>query len=440
MTEDYKLSLPTAILININIMLGAGVFLNTVEVSKRAGILGALAYPCIGLLLLPLIASIATLMRIYPSGGFYTFAQKEISTRAGFMSAWIYFAGKLASSTIIIHASVTTIQQLVPVLGMCHTFILDTLILVTFIALNLLDIKAGSSIQKMFILFKALPLAFVILAGLYLFNPGHLGATHQIWQGFSSTFPLVLYATMGFEATCSLSDKIKNAAVNGPIAIYTSYAIALFLITLYQLAFYGALGTELLSLDTYRQAFPLLSAHLLPNSLTTAQTLGGFFNIAIAVSACGGAYGILFSNSWNLYTIARNKHILCSAFFDRLNRYNIPFMCVIAEGFISIFYLLISQGNQVALQQVAALSATITYTISVCALLKNLQKNSASSTYILLPICGLISCLLLIVSCLRGLIMAGAGIGALAVFACLLTLGLFLYYATEHKNGPLSAA
>lgn len=432
MSNDYKLSLPAAILININIMLGAGIFLNTVEVAKRAGVLGALSYTFVGMLLLPLIASIAALMRLYPSGGFYTFAQQGIGTMAGFLNAWIYFTGKLASSTIIIHASVTTIQQLIPVLASLNTFALDALILSLFIALNMLDIKAGSSIQKMFIFFKSLPILFAILVGLYLFNPGNLSEAHHLWQGFSSTFPLVLYATMGFEATCSLSDKIKNPSVNGPIAIYTSYGIALLLITLYQLAFYGALGSDLLTFDTYRDAFPALCARLVPGLPHAAQTIGGFFNIAIAISALGGAYGILFSNAWNLYTVARNKHIVGSAFFSRLNRYNIPFMCIIAEGVLSIIYLIISQGNQVALQQIAALSATITYTISVLALLMVTKQRALPFRSLLLPLCGLVSCSLLVIRCVMGLIAVGTGV--LALFATLLVIGLGMYHTARRAQ------
>lgn len=430
MNNDYKLSLPVAILVNINIMLGAGIFLNTVEVAKRAGVLGALSYTCIGILLLPLIASIATLVRMYPSGGFYTFAQQELGTFAGFATAWIYFTGKLASSTIIIHTAVVTIQQLIPLCASVHPFAIDFIILSLFTGLNLLDIKAGTSIQKMFIVFKSLPIAFVILAGLYLFNPGHLTSEHHLWSGFSSTLPLVLYAVMGFEATCSLSDKIKNAAVNGPIAIYTSYAIALVLITLYQLAFYAGLGSSLTSFATYRDAFPALCAYLMPTSLHAAHTLGNLLNIAIAISAFGGAYGILFSNSWNLHILARNKHLLFSNFFSKLNRHNIPFVCVFAEGIISVVYLIISQGNQVSLQQVAALSATITYTISVCALIHAYYRQGAAVHKQLIPLCGLMSCSLLIIKCIYGLMLTG--LGSLTVFATLFVLGVTLYYATRN--------
>ena len=40
MTNEYKLSLPAAILININIMLGAGIFINTLNLAKFSASFG----------------------------------------------------------------------------------------------------------------------------------------------------------------------------------------------------------------------------------------------------------------------------------------------------------------------------------------------------------------------------------------------------------------
>src|SRR5271169_2910080 len=98
MTKEHMLSLPTAILININIMLGVGIFINTAELAKRAGALGCLSYALVGILLLPLIICVAELVKLHPSGGFYIFARREINPFFGFLSAWIYFTGKLASA------------------------------------------------------------------------------------------------------------------------------------------------------------------------------------------------------------------------------------------------------------------------------------------------------------------------------------------------------
>src|SRR5438132_371967 len=116
MSSDYKLSLPTAILININIMLGSGIFINTTNLAQRAGALGALGYFLVSLLMLPLVLSIAKLLHKYPEGGFYSFARYEINIFTGFLSAWTYFVSKLASATLVIHISVLLMQKLFPLL------------------------------------------------------------------------------------------------------------------------------------------------------------------------------------------------------------------------------------------------------------------------------------------------------------------------------------
>ena len=62
--SSHKLSLLSAILININIMLGSGIFINTVLLTKQAGSLGALVILLLRFLLLPLILAIGQLFII----------------------------------------------------------------------------------------------------------------------------------------------------------------------------------------------------------------------------------------------------------------------------------------------------------------------------------------------------------------------------------------
>ena len=56
-TQPAKISLFAAIIINVNIIIGSGVFINTTELAKRAGLLGGLSYGIVGILLFPLILS-----------------------------------------------------------------------------------------------------------------------------------------------------------------------------------------------------------------------------------------------------------------------------------------------------------------------------------------------------------------------------------------------
>src|SRR6476620_3392969 len=105
-TNEHQLSLTTAILININIMLGAGIFINTSTLAGRAGMLSGSMYLLVGLLMLPLILSIAQLLRLHPAGGFYAFAKNEVNPFVGFLSGWSYFTSKLASCMLMIHVSI----------------------------------------------------------------------------------------------------------------------------------------------------------------------------------------------------------------------------------------------------------------------------------------------------------------------------------------------
>jgi amino acid transporter len=433
-TPRAQLTLPMAILININIMLGVGIFLNTTLLAQHAGGAGCVSYAVIGILLLPLVISMAQLLSLHPKGGFYTYGTEEINPFAGFMSAWSYFTAKLASATIMIHTSVLTIQQIIPATGVVHPFFIDCTIIALFVGLNLCNIKTGAAIQMAFTTFKAIPVFFVILSGMFLLNGANYDSSHLIWSGIPGTLPFVLYATMGFESACSLSSTIKNAHKNAPLAVLISYAIVLTIIILYQFFFYGTLGTTLAHISSYRESFPHLTNLVMPTNPTVAHKLAGLFNIAIASSALGGAYGILFSNSWNLHILANNNHTFFSRFFSTLNHQSIPFACVLIEGVLCITYLFASGGSQATLQQLASFGIVLTYTISVLSLIHARKKEGGSFQHYWIPALGLMNCLLLIAACIRGLILSGAT--GLSYFLILLLLGMCMFRYTRTQPSP----
>ena len=315
--KEEKISLTSAILININIMLGAGIFINTSNLAQRAGGLGSFMYLIVGMLMLPLILSIAQLLKKHPAGGFYTFAQSEISPLAGFFSGWSYFTSKLASCMLMIHVSVTLLQSIFPVLSHLPSIFLDFVIICIFSALNLLNIKAGSTIQKMFIGFKTFPIFFVISSGIFLFQKENYSSIHFQLGEITSSLPLVIYAVIGFEAACSLSGKIKDASKNAPRAVLISFAIVITIATLYQTLFYGSLGQQLVICKGHCDIFPAFLHSFLDDS-TYTHKLEGVIHLAIASSTLGAAYGIIFSNCWNLHILAQNKHLWGSHFLKNL--------------------------------------------------------------------------------------------------------------------------
>lgn len=436
MSKHHKLSLISAIFININIMLGSGIFINSTVLANMVGALGALCYTLVGILMLPLIISITRLLALHPSGGFYTYGAQEIHPFAGFFSAWSYATGKLASAVIITQFAVLLLQQVIPALASIDPLMLNGSIMGLFILLNMFDIQTGSSIQNAFFVLKTVPVLFGMLVGMYLFSGAHLAAEPISFEAIPSALPLVLFALAGFEAACSLSSKIENATRNGPIAIYASYAVVIGATTLFQFLIYAGLGNALAQFVDYRSLFPALLTGLLPTHAQIAHQFSNIIHLAIAASALGGSYGIIFSNSWNMYTLAQHHHLFGAKRMIQLNRYHIPWLCVVAEAIIYYLYLFVSQGSQIPLQQIGAIGPTIAYSISALSLLFYYWKKSES---IILPTIALGSCTLLFTAGIYSLILDG--ISSLALFGTLSLIGsamFWLTYSSSNLNGDKS--
>ena len=189
---------------------------------------------------------------------------------------------------------------------------------------------------------------------------------------------------------------------------------------LFQGLFYGSLGPSLGKLSSYVDAFPAYLAQL----NVQGSTLKTILFLAIASSSLGSAYGIMYSNGWNLFTLARNNHIFGSTLFATLNKHGVPRACIIAEGVLIIVYLLLTQGNQIPLQQVSALGGTIAYTFSAIALLF-IQYSKRKS--MLIPLLGLISCILFISSFIWSIKVQGPTV-MLLLFLALLGVGTTMFY------------
>jgi len=421
-----KLSLKEAILININIMVGSGIFINTVLLAKNTGIMSGAIYLLNGMLVLPLILSMAALMRIHPQGGFYAFGEQEIGSFAGFLSAWSYFIGKLASAALMMHTAFLLAQTVVPLLASIPILALDIAGLILFTGLNLLHMNVSITVQSTAFIIKLMPIFFVVLSGLFLISTG---STAEQWIMPSSlntliqTMPLVLFTALGFEATLSLSSKIENPSVNGPRAILIAFGTVVGLSCLFQTLFYVALGTALAQFPNYLFAFPALVAQLSSNPHVLYYA-SSFFHLAIAASALGGSYSILFSTHWNLYAIAEKNMITGAHILTKLNKHAMPTMGILLQAIVCALYFVVTSGNQVPLQLAASFGCTIAYTISVLALICAQQKrNMDMSPWI--AWCALLNCGLFMASGLYSLL--STTLASFTLFTVMLTIGIGMY-------------
>lgn len=425
-----KLSLWDAIIININVMFGTGVLINTINIAHKAGALGFLSYAVVAFIMLPIMLGVSELVKKYPDGGFYTYAEQTIGPWAGFLSSWTYFTGKLASATLLIHIFATTLKNIVIPLHTIPTQVIDCVILLFFLWLNQYNLKTGTKITYTFIVLKLMPIVGAILSCLYLAQHWSLPPATVAWHTIPSTIPLVLYAFVGFEAACSLSNRIKNSHINGPKAILYSYLFVVSITITYQFLMFTTLGSLLTLPKTFLDIFPTLLGFMFHHQAPYLQHLLHLLHIAIATSALGGSYSILLSNAWNLHTLALNNHLFKSESFKKLNAYGVPFLCIIAETFICLCYLGLTAGNQIALQQVSVFGCTLAYTLSILGLLALAQRS-------FLGYAGLASCLLLIITCLHNFFISD--IRYLFIFIGIIASGMSMYWLSQKHESKRAA-
>lgn len=422
MTQTAHLSLLSAIIININIMLGSGIFINTVLLPQYTGALGALAYGIGGLLILPLILTFSQLLTDFPGGSFYDFGA-AIHPLVGFVNSWTYFVGKLATPAIGIHVFVTLMQTINPALGVINPLILDTLIVVAFVMLNLFNLKTGRNINFFFIILKLIPILFLLFSTLFLFDTSNFNVEAFKWSGIPASMTFVIFAFAGFEASCSLSKLIIDPEKNGPRAILISYLITLVILMSYQIGFFGILGSALGSLSSYREAFPVLIQHLIPGSETMGWLLRAFTLSGIAASSLGASYGVIYSNFWNLHALAQRNYVFAPPVFLRKNKFGTPIACVIAAGIIILCYQWVSLGNLVPLQQISATGNLTAYTISIFSFLVLCLRNKRHRP---LAVLAATSCVILYSS-----IIATAqtvGYQPLLIFFSIISAGIVMFW------------
>jgi amino acid transporter len=429
MSTTPHLSLLSAIIININIMLGSGIFVNTILLASQTGALGSLAYALVGLLFLPLILSFSQLLSDVPGGSFYEFGA-TVHPALGFLNSWVYFMGKLATPAFGIHIFVTLMQTITPSLAIFNPLMLDALIVAIFVILNVINLKAGRNINYVFISLKLIPILFVIFSTFFLFNIGNFTIESLQWENIPAVVPFIIFAFAGFEASCSLSKQIVNPQKNGPRAVLISFAIILIILMTYQASFFGNLGMTLCNLFNWQTAFPELIRCLLPKKSHLHWFLKIITLSGIAASSLGSSYGIIYSNFWNLHILAEHKYVFGSSLLVKKNQYGTPFLCVIISGFIVLCYQLFTKGNQIPLQQISAAGNLMAYSITILSFFIISLRNQRNR---FLAITSLISTLLLATSFKKNVAMYG--LNALGVFMFVIFAGMGMYLLnTARKN------
>lgn len=409
-----KIPLYAAILICINTIFGAGIFINPKKLALLAGPYGIISYLVSACIIIPLLITIAELARLQPvSGGLYVYSREYISPFFGFLCGWAYFISKATSIAFLVHTLSGYFRLHFSVLQQYDPLYLDYAGIVGLALLNIAGVTIGSKIQYLFITMKIVPMAFALLVGIMCFRPALITMPFAGTCDFFATIPVCLYALIGFEAICSIGGFIENGSRNIRITLFTGFFIVTLFAILFQIIAYGVLGYDLAMVQE-----PISSMGAI--ALPSYAALGAIMQSIGMASILAGAFSMTATNCWNLYTIGQNKHFPFSGWLTRVTTANVPWVAVLVQASISVFMISIAR-EQLPLQNMVIFCIFWSFLLAAIAAYCAITSKRSILPRII-PILGMASCLyVLVLSCMN--IMA---YGVSLPFLCVLVGGCVL--------------
>lgn len=411
MAHTHKISPFIAVLICVNTMIGAGLFINPKPLTALAGPLGFLGYIFSAIFLLPLILSIAALAKLHPvSGGLYVYSTTYVNKWAGFLSGWCYFIGKTTTVAILVHKIMQFFQESIPFLAHYPTLALDYALIFALVLLNIIGVQVGGRIQYFFAFLKATPVIFTFVVGFAAFNISYFQPTTAHFWGSLGTIPLTVFALLGFDIICSIGHLIKDAEKNIKPVILISFISVAIIATFFQFVIFGALGSGLGQANT---PLLMLGDVALP---ITLNFLGRLVNGFVFAAFLAGSFSILTSNCWNLYTIAHNNHIPGRRFFTLLTSAQVPWIALIFEGFIGCLVLALC-SEQVVMQNMSVFAQVISFLLTAIAAYiasRVVSKDIGLPRWI--PILGIGSCCYILFLAFSKIMASGISLPFVGIF------------------------
>lgn len=353
--------------INLNIIIGAGIFGLPATVFGLLGAWSPLAYLICALnvaLIVLCFAEVAS--RFMGTGGAYLYAREAFGPSTGLSIGWI----SLVAGVTALAANAALLMEyaayFVPAVGAGPgRAVLLTLVFGLLTWINVRGVKYAAWASDAFTIAKILPLLLLIVAGLP-------AASH--WRPHGAALPAghdvgraamyLVYAFGGFELTVIPSGEAREPRRDLPRALLVSLLITAVLYSLIQVVVSATLGAQA------GTRFPL--------ALTAQQLLGPAGGAIVAAGAIilmsGNLEGQILTRPRQFFAMAEDGYLP-----DRIAavhpRYRTPYVAVIVYSVLS--WLLALSGTFIWIAGINVISRLVTY-IATCVAAPVLRRQPAA--------------------------------------------------------------
>lgn len=367
MEHTEKLSLTSAILMNINLMVGASAFMAPEIMTAYAGPASFYGWLLAGALFLPVVWCVAQMTAYFPGqGSFYSYASKTISREAGFISGWVYFLGYVSIGALQLMSLTRILAHHfnIPILS-SHPALCGSMLVVLLGALSLRPLGVIDRIQSMATLYKLTPLLIGITSLLFFFSPSKTAAITSLSPAtLIPTIPMAIFGFWGFEGVCSISHLIKDSARNARRAIFLGFFSTVLIYALFHLSLLAVMGAEALQ----TQGAVSFVAYMGLTNSTLIALLKAIVTSAIVIAHVNAIFGGIVANSAMLCAMAEEKMVFLSALFStRMSGTQRPVGTVIAHcaGLVFCITVVASINTLNAMANIGVLLAFLLTTVAL---------------------------------------------------------------------------
>lgn len=429
--KNQKIGLLAATSLIVGNMIGAGIFVLPASLAKYGGIsiLGWI-FTASGALILAKIFSNFSKILSGQSGGPYLYSKVVFGDFIGFLVAWGYWISCWINNAAIAVAIVSALSFFFPVLitNPFYATLIGLIFIWFFTWTSSKGIKSSGNIQIFTTIAKIIPLLFIIIAGLFLFDYNTFPSFNITEKSNFEIFPIVsvmtLYAFLGIECATIPANNIKNPSETIPTATMLGTVISTLIYILGTVVLFGILPNETI----INSPAPFAEA----GEIIGGKYTGYLVSAGAAISAIGALNGWILITSYMPMSMANDK--LFPKIFKNKNKKGSPVFSLVfgsiltsivmtmnfSEGLVSRFEFLILLTTLSTLVPYLFVSASyMLYHIENKFLKTKIFKSS------ILAILGSVYSLWAIF---------GTGIESIFYGSILLLIGVPFYYIMKIKN------
>ncbi len=329
--KHHKISLVTAILMNINIMVGSGILIGPAVMAGVAGNASFLAWLLVALLFLPIVLSLVQLSRMCPgAGGFYAYAKEGLSKTAGYWSGWLYISGYTFAVVVeILALRKTLLVSLGENWFTGNPVLFNAVVVLACVALNMLSLRMFSRILNSLTISKMIPLISLILLIPFIYNPSFTVTSTEIGL-LPYALPMAIFGYFGFEYCCSISHLIEDSERNAPKAILIGFFATALIYTLFHFGLLNLMGTKGLT-EFGAPAFADFINLPIPYLKSLLKTL---IPLASAITLFAAANGLLNANAVMMHAMAEERLFKFWPILAQMTSWYRPWVTIHIQGLV----------------------------------------------------------------------------------------------------------